>query len=145
MAGPKFDRARAIRVLVDAEQFGDGKACETWGINRRTLTNYRERLRNDPELSHLFQKCRSEEEQDWKLARQRFLREGIDKLRELIAQATVKQLGTVAKAIELIGNLDVASQALSHVSDIPNLESPTHPAYASHVASSNATAPSPIQ
>lgn len=145
MAAPNFDRARALRILVDAEQFGDAKAVATWEISMRTLFNYRARLRNDPELAALFNRLRAEEEEDWKLARQRFLRDGINKLRELVAQATVQQLGAVAKAIELIGNLDVASKALSHASDSFDREGSTPPAYARHVESSVDTAPSPIQ
>lgn len=108
----KFDAERAARVLADAAEFGDAKAAEKWKITTRTVENYRARLRSDPVLSGSFARIEREETRDWHAARRRFLRAGVDKLRELIAQAGPDQLDDVSKALERIGNLDVASEAL---------------------------------
>lgn len=51
----RFNRDRAVQVLVDAYVHGDDKvAAMLHGLDPRTVRNYRARLERDPELSKSF-------------------------------------------------------------------------------------------
>lgn len=54
MAGPIFDAERACEVLLDAAFLTDGKAAEKHSVSRRTVINYRKRLRSDANFALLF-------------------------------------------------------------------------------------------
>lgn len=111
MANPVFDRDRALKVLIDAEAFGDAKACAQWKITRQTLRNYRNRLAEDPELLQALAALRIKAERSWKRERQRFLARALKRASVLLK--TEEDIDKVSRAIERIGNLDVASEALS--------------------------------
>jgi len=114
MAGMKggFDRDRAARILVDAVEMGDGPAAKKHGVSPRTLWNYRKRLGEDGAFAEAFRLKGIEAERGWHAARTRFLREIVEHLRSLCLQATPEQIDDVRKAVESVGNLDVASSAL---------------------------------
>lgn len=109
---PRLDPDRAARVLADAVELGDKGAADKWGISEKTVRRYRQRVPTDSQLSTSVRRVAREEERGWQIARRRFLREGVEKLRTLISQATVQQLDDVSRALERIGNIDVASEAL---------------------------------
>jgi ketosteroid isomerase-like protein len=73
MASPRFDRAKAIRVLLDAAVSGDRTACKRAGIDERTLRRWRARLASDPELSAAFRTKNAHEDRNWKAARRQVL------------------------------------------------------------------------
>lgn len=112
MAAPKFDRDRAIRILLDAADMGDPKACKNYKITSQTLRNYRKRLENDAEFLQTFAVKKKELDEGWKLARRSALRAGIRKLEQLIERAGVKQLRDVAGAVKILGDLDVVANVL---------------------------------
>lgn len=112
MATPRFDRDRAVRILVDAAAIGDAKACESWKISLRTLQNYRARLAGDPELSQAFAQKRTQLDNDWRIARRRFLNAAIAKVQVLVDQAGPDQIRDVVGAIKIIGDLEVAAGVL---------------------------------
>lgn len=73
MAAPKLDRARAIRILLDAASLGDRKACEIHKISERTLRNYRARFESDPELAEAFRRRNAVEDRSCRVLRRRVL------------------------------------------------------------------------
>jgi hypothetical protein len=116
-----MDRDRAIKIIIDAEQFGDANACKKWEITRQTLRNYRNRLDEDPELCQALAILRGKAERSWKRERQRFLGRALRRAAALLKNE--EDLDKVSRAIERIGNLDVASEALSGGSSRTNSES----------------------
>lgn len=131
MARPIFDRERAVRILVEAAATGDKKTCERWKITQRTLWNYRKRLHGDPELSAAFTALNREADRSWKMSRQKALEIGMRRLAELFENAT--DINELSRAVERLGNLDVASEALS-VGASTDSESSKAPIDASHPA-----------
>lgn len=113
MASPKFDRERALRVLVDAAQMGDRQAAERWKVSEKTVRNYRQRLSGDPSLAEAFRVKNAEVSEDWRRERLDFLRFGIGKLKQLVEQATPAQIRDVAGAVKIVGDLEVVAGALS--------------------------------
>jgi len=107
MASPVFDRARAVRVLLDAAAVGDSAACKRHGISERTLQRYRERVGADPELTAVVAEKKNAEEAGWSASRRRFLRSAIAKLEAMIAEAGPDQIREVAGAIKIVGELEV--------------------------------------
>lgn len=112
MAAPVFDRAKAVRALVDAIQFGDAQACAKNGIALRTLQSYRAKLSSDPELARARAKFASTESHGWAIDRHRFLRAATKKLTTMVEMAEPDQIRDVSEAIERIGNIDIAMHAL---------------------------------
>lgn len=113
MATPKFDRDKAIRILVDAVQLGDAKACERHKVTVRTLQNYRKRLDGNPELSQAFAQKKKQSDLEWDAQRRAFLAEGFAKVRELIKEAGLANIRDVVGALKVAGELQVASETLN--------------------------------
>ena len=130
MAAPTFDRERAIRILLDAQDMGDATACKRHKITVRTLERYRRRLVDDPELSQAVALKKAEIEQGWRRERLAALRTGLRKLDELFAKASMKQLRDLVGGVKILGELQVASEVLSDDSDRPDRsdEEPAPPA-----------------
>lgn len=116
MAAPKLDRAKAVRVLIDAAGMGDRKACALHKISDRTLRNYRARFENDAELAEAFQTKSDAIDRTWKVARRRALTSVIDKLEELVALAMPDQIRDVAMAAKILGELEITQEALGSTS-----------------------------
>jgi hypothetical protein len=112
MANPNFDRRKALKVLTDALTMGDRTACERHKISGKTLMRYRKRLEGDPELSLAVLNRVKQEDLEWGAQRRAFLAEGLAKMRELIKQATVAELGAVSGALKVAGDLQIACEAL---------------------------------
>lgn len=112
MATPRFDRDRAIRILVDALDMGDAKACARHNVTVRTLQNYRKRMVNDPELSQAFALKKEQVDRKWDTQRRLFLAEGFAKVRELISTATLTNLRDLVGALKVAGELQVTTEAL---------------------------------
>lgn len=108
----KFNAERAAKVLVDAEATNDRLASEKWQVDERTIRNYRERLRTDPNFAAAFAEKARAAERTWHLVRNRFLRDVTEHLRQLCLQATPEQIKDVREAIKDIGELDIAREAL---------------------------------
>lgn len=109
-----FVGERAARVLLDAMLFGDRLAAEKWQVSERTVRNHRGRLDTDKEFAALFLRLKSAAERDWRVVRLRFLRNSIAKLEALVESAEKPEsIRDVADAIRIIGELQLASEALS--------------------------------
>jgi hypothetical protein len=109
----KLDLLRAVEVLADALVLGDKAAAEKWKVTDKTVRNYKERLKNDPELSALFHRKISKAQREWASARIRFLRASLSKLTELVGIASeVQHIPSVTAAIKTVGELQVAVDAL---------------------------------
>ena len=50
----KRDNEHAARLLIEAVMHGDVKVCESAGVTRQTIHNYRKALSEDAELLQLF-------------------------------------------------------------------------------------------
>lgn len=112
MASPKFNRERAVRILVDAAALGDRTACEQHKISEKTLRRYRARLGAVPELSAAVQEKVKQDDLEWGAQRRAFLGEAIRKLRDLVGAATVDHIHEVTGAIKIIGELQQTSEHL---------------------------------
>jgi hypothetical protein len=101
---------RAARILTDAAYYGDEKSAEKWEITSKTIRNYRERLKTDPQLSALFQKFRQKFEAEWKpeLARSIFVT--VRKIAEM-----VEAVDTAHPCAEMLEALTGAVKALSEI------------------------------
>lgn len=113
MASPKFNRERALRILVDAVTLGDRTACEIHKISGKSLCRYRNRLGNDPELARAVREKSRQDDLEWGAQRKAFLSEGIRKMRELIGQATIADLHAVTGAVKIVGELQVTVDTLN--------------------------------
>ncbi|NBC17177.1 MAG: hypothetical protein GVY18_07660 [Bacteroidetes bacterium] len=116
----RFDPEKAAAILADAIVMGDEQAAKRNGCTTRTIRNYRAKLGSDPQLSESFRLKKQElqaahdaERMEWAAARSVVLRDGLSKLRELIAMANdVDHIHPVAGAIKIVGELDIAHTAL---------------------------------
>src|SRR5262245_57696952 len=117
----QFNAERAALVLLDALVLGDARAAEKWEVTERTIQNYRARLAADPHFSRLFADKKRAAEAGWSAVRLRFLRKSIAKLEELVEKATdPKFIPAVADAVKVVGELQIASDALS----VPECDQP---------------------
>lgn len=116
-----FNRQRAARILVDAFALGDKTAADKHGVSEKSVQRYRQRLEEDGQLSALVRRLQARAHRDWSASRLNFLRGGIDKLNALVAEADVSQIRDVAEAVKVVGELQVASDALN-VGDVDHLE-----------------------
>lgn len=117
MAAPTFDKARAIKILVDAEVFGVAKTCKRWDCTDQTVRNYRKRLLNDPDFLEALGAKQNEQlkrqtlaEAGWLAARTRSLRKTLKRADALIEKET--DLDKVTRYLDKVGNLDIVSGVL---------------------------------
>lgn len=59
------DYDRAASVLVEAMYFGIDRAASRWGVNKRTVKNYKIRLHTDNELAQKFEQKKLKFEGEW--------------------------------------------------------------------------------
>jgi len=108
-----FDEQRAADILADAYVFGDRQTAARWKVHEKTIRNYRQRLKTDAHFASLFRSKIQKEQQGWASVRLRFLRSSLGKLTELVEKATdVQHIGAVTTAIKIVGELQVAVDAL---------------------------------
>lgn len=112
MARPGFDPERAARILVDAIALGDKTAAARHKVSEKTVGRYRSRLATDQELSEAVQRISREADKGWHVARARFLRRSLEKLIELVENATPEQMKDVTEALRVVGELEIAREAL---------------------------------
>ena len=112
-----FDKARAIKILVDAETLGIVKACKRWEVTRQTVYNYRSRLGSDAQFLQALtarqqakQKIQTIAEAGWLAARTRSLRKTLKRADALIEKET--DLDKVTRYLDKVGNLDIVSGVL---------------------------------
>ena len=122
MASPKFDRERAVAVILDSYVMGRAQACKKHGVAIRTLQHYEQKLHGDPELARACGDIARRQERGSGLARSKFLNDTLEHLRTLCLKAQVHQIKDVSDAIEKVGNLEIATRAL--VGDSAHPEGP---------------------
>jgi len=121
--GPrKIDKERAARIVVDSIALGNVAAADKWQISTKTVQRYRDRVADDPELSAFVRIKNAVAEVSWHAERTEFLKEATSRLRVLLK--TEVDLDKVSRAIERVGNLDVAATVL-HVGVRPNSQGST--------------------
>jgi hypothetical protein len=114
MAAPSINYERAAIILAEADLFGDRQIAARWGIGDRTVRNYRTRAVSDSKLSSLYQLKKQLITRDWQTDATRALKVGLDKITHLIRDdGEPAQIHAVAGAIKIIGELKIASEALS--------------------------------
>lgn len=112
----EFPYERAAIILAESELYGDLSTSNRWGITDRTIRNYRARAVSDSKLSCLFQIKRQLLEREWINDATRTLKTGLNRLNQLIPVATASDAATIhaiAGAIKIVGELKIASDALS--------------------------------
>jgi hypothetical protein len=107
MARPHFDRAAAIRALIDAMHLGDDEAARKHCISHRTLRRYRERLEGAPELAAAVQLEKEANDASW---------------REELGRVRIAVLRKVAQVADTSDNLFHLSGALKILSDAANAD-----------------------
>lgn len=110
----QFPYEKAAIILAEAELYGDKRVSLRWGITDRTIRNYRARAVEDPQLSSLFQLKSQLLEREWTADATKALKVSLDKLIELVKDdGKPEQIHAVAGAIKIVGELKIASDALS--------------------------------
>ncbi|HEY1956709.1 MAG TPA: hypothetical protein VGH28_13910 [Polyangiaceae bacterium] len=112
---PKFDAARAARVLAEAVATGDAAAAKRHGVAERTIRHWRKKLEGDPVLAGLCQEKVAIVEADWAES----LPSAIRKCIEFLADATEKcdarspeAVHAIAGAMKLLTDVALARQML---------------------------------
>lgn len=137
----RFNAERAARILSDAIDTTDVLAATKHGVTTRTIENYRVRLETDPSFAALVSKLRKASETQWQGERILALRTTMSKMVELVKGAeTIADLPAVTQAARVLGELQIASEALD-VSDIDDRESSPSPETAADGEAGSPTAP----
>lgn len=105
-------RERAAEAIVTALSVGDRTAADRLNISDRTLRRHRARMATDPALAALVREKVKAEAGQWRAARLGFLRVALAKLKGLVEEAKVDQMRDVVGAIKIVGELQVATEAL---------------------------------
>ena len=105
-----IDRARL--VVIDASILGTNEAASRWGLSHESVGRYKRRLEGDAVLAKMKSEILSALELGWKAERQQYLRAAVTKLREITEDATIDHMDVLSRAIERVGNLDIAAEAL---------------------------------
>jgi hypothetical protein len=117
----KLAPERVAELLADVDFRPPGEmpedVCKRYDVSLRTLTRYRNQEAADPVLAELVRKKKLERAKGWRDSRLRFLRNAINRLDTLVANATGEQIREVAGAIKIVGDLESLSQALSFQDD----------------------------
>lgn len=112
MASPIFDKDRAARILVDAVMLGEQTACDKWQISRKTLSRYRDRLGDDPELSRVVQQKRRLIDDGWRREANDLLKQTLTKLGTLVKIASVEHMRDVVGVVKIVGDLLITQNAV---------------------------------
>lgn len=135
MARPKIDYDRAAKILIDTFEVGSAKAAERWKVTERTIQNYKTKLETDASLQEAFRRLssiakatwdreRAQAELGWRLEAHKALRASLATHRKLLERAeelakstddirvVAKLIAEVSKAVQRMGELDVAREAL---------------------------------
>lgn len=111
----RLDYDRVATILVDALYKGDDHAANAWGITKRTIRNYRQRLREDEALSAIFLEKKLLAEQAWADDLPAAIREGIDYLRKAPRHLdyTPDNVHAVTGAVKILAELDIVRTVLN--------------------------------
>ena len=112
----KFPYEKASMAIAEADIFGDKNTIVRWGINQSTLWRWRDRALHDSKLHESATLKRRMLLVDWQTDATKTLRVGMTRLNELIPIAKAEDAPTIhaiAGAIKIIGELKIASEALS--------------------------------
>jgi len=99
-----FDADRAAQVLADAAAFGDGEAARRWRITKRTVWNYRARLREDKDFAARFSALIDEHEAELGAMRVRFLRKAMAEMERRLGKEETTIEG-IAECVRVVGEL----------------------------------------
>jgi hypothetical protein len=115
-SAPKYTPERASAILAEAEFWGDEQICKKWQITRRTLRNYRVRLRVDDELSQLFLVKKRLLMIDWQEDATQALKIALSELSRRIpiaaSEEDAKLIHAIAGACKIVGELKIQYEAL---------------------------------
>jgi hypothetical protein len=113
----KFPYEKASTILAEAELFGDDATAKRWGITTRTIYNYRDRATSDAKLSESFILKKRVLLVNWQADATKTIKVGLSELNRRIpiarSEEDAKVIHAIAGAIKIVGELKIASDALS--------------------------------
>ncbi len=107
----RLDPDHVACVLLDALALGDVAAARKWSVSRKTVQRYRQRMREDRELSALVAEKMQDFETELGAMRVRFLRRALAAMERMV-DAEGTRLIEVAEAVRVVGELHQVSEAL---------------------------------
>ena len=109
--GPKVDRERVARILVDASELGDALAAKRHNVSVRTVESYRAKYASDPNVAELCGTLKKAVVEDW-LAAAKGTRRKLLKRVDALADST-DDLRTVAGALKIVHDAVLADELLN--------------------------------
>ena len=111
----RLDYDRVATILVDALYRGDDYAAGAWGVTKRTIRNYRTRLRGDADLSAVFLEKKQLKESAWADDLPPAIREGIEYLRKAPRhlEYTAENVHAVTGSVKILAELDIVRTVLN--------------------------------
>jgi len=115
MPNTLIDIDRVTMILVEAAFFGDVKTSEKWGIHKRTVENYRKRLKDDAKLVALFNLKKEMFLSDWVETLPVAIRAGTQYLIESFQVANrgdPEVIHAVAGAMKILAEIGITKEML---------------------------------
>lgn len=109
--GPRIDPERLATIVADMELHGDKAAAQRHGVSVRTLYNYRERVRNDAELSKLCSEKKAAISEGWVESVRRVRLTALQKMETLIHLSD--DLREVTGALKILNDAILAERVVS--------------------------------
>lgn len=110
----KFPYEKAATILAECDFYEDKQVAKRWGIETRSIRNYRARLSEDQHLILLYQQKKQLLVSGWQQDTSKCLKIALEKLAELIIDkdSEPKRITAVANAVKIVGELKIASDVL---------------------------------
>ncbi len=111
----KFPYEKAATILAECDFFGDKQASERWGVDVRTIRNYRARLSEDKHLTSLYLTKKQLLVSGWQQDLTKCLNIALQKLTELILDrdSEPRRITALTNAVKVVGELQIAADVLS--------------------------------
>ncbi len=107
---------RIASILLDAATFGDGEAARKWNICKRTVRNYRSRMRKDPDLAAVCLEATQAAEAELGGLRVRFLRKALEEMERRLGKPETSIEG-IAECVRIVGEQYQVAEAMGVGSD----------------------------
>lgn len=107
---PAPDPERIAAIVTDADMLGVECACRKWKISRRTLVNYRARVRADAQTAQLCASKKSALGRTWLEATDAARHKILERVVELSSQS--RDLHEVAGALKIVTDASVAERVV---------------------------------
>lgn len=111
----KFPYDKAATILAECDFYEDKQVAKRWGIETRSIRNYRARLTEDEHLVSLYQQKKQLLVSGWQQDVTKCLNITLQKLTELILDrdSEPKRITALTNAVKVVGELKIAADVLN--------------------------------